>query len=152
MFGTVNWLALAPFSAAIYSAVFMYVGVPVRRFTTLMIMATGASNVSAVLVTGFLTIVKVVGEVVTTGVGIAESLTPPYASNFTVAVTITGTVYVITLTHAPLLMLLEKFQNVIIISFVRHHSGGVSATLAEPLGVLAAFGTFDAGLVWLIGP
>ena len=126
--------------------------VPVRRFITLMVTAMGASGASAVLVTGFPTIVKIAGEAVTTGAGIAESLTPPHANNFTAAVTIAGIAYAVTLTRAPLLMPLEKFQNAIIVSFVRHRSEGVLAALAKPLGALAAFGTFGAGLAWLIGP
>lgn len=152
VFGTVSWLILALFSPATRSVMFARADVPVRRFITLMVTAMGASGASAVLVTGFPTIVKIAGEAVTTGAGIAESLTPPHANNFTAAVTIAGIAYAVTLTRAPLLMPLEKFQNAIIVSFVRHRSEGVLAALAKPLGALAAFGTFGAGLAWLIGP
>ena len=152
VFGTVSWLILALFSSATRSVMFARADVPVRRFITLMVTAMGASGASAVLVTGFPTIVKIAGEAVTTDAGIAESLTPPHANNFTAAVTIAGIAYAVTLTRAPLLMPLEQFQNAIIVSFVRHRSEGVLAALAKPLGALAAFGTFGAGLAWLIGP
>ena len=73
VFGTVSWLILALFSPATRSVMFARADVPVRRFITLMVTAMGASGASAVLVTGFPTIVKIAGEAVTTGAGIAES-------------------------------------------------------------------------------
>ena len=67
------------------------------------------------------------------------------------AVTAAGIAYAVTLTRAPLLMPLEKFQNAIIVHFV-HRDGGPLAALAKPLGALFAFGLFGSALAWLIGP
>ncbi|MDO5030942.1 MAG: hypothetical protein Q4E11_10250 [Corynebacterium sp.] len=152
VFGTVSWLILAAVSPATRSVLFSRADVPVRRFIPLMATAMGAAGASAILVTGFPTLVKIAGEAVTAGSGVADTLTPPHAGNFTAAVTIAGIAYAVTLTRAPLLMPLEKFQNAIIVHFVRHRSEGVLTALAKPLGGLVAFGTFGAALAWLIGP
>lgn len=152
VFGTVSWLLLAALSPATREVLLARTDIPVRRFVTLMLTAMGASGASAVLVTGFPTIVKIAGEAVTAGSGVVETLAAPHGTGFTAAVTITGIAYAVTLTRAPLLMPLEKFQNAIIVHFVRHRSEGVLAALAKPLGALVAFGAFGAGLAWLIGP
>lgn len=151
--GTVSWLLLATFSPATRHALTARADVPVRRFIPLMLTAMGASGASAVLVTGFPTIVKIAGEKVTEASGIVADLSSSQHSGaFTAAVTITGIAYAVTLTRAPLLMPLEKFQNAIIVHFVQHRSEGVLAALAKPLGALVAFGAFGSALAWLIGP
>lgn len=152
VFGTISWLILAALSPATRSVLFARADVPVRRFIPLMATAMGAAGASSLLVTGFPTLVKIAGEAVTTGSGVADKLTLPHPNNFTAAVTIAGIAYAVTLTRAPLLMPLEKFQNAIIVHFVRHRSEGVLAALAKPLGGLVAFGAFGAVLAWLIGP
>nr|WP_240393835.1 hypothetical protein [Corynebacterium lactis] len=151
--GTVSWLILAAFSPATREALTARADVPVRRFIPLMLTAMGASGASAVLVTGFPTIVKIAGEAVSSGSGVATALdSSAHSGAFTAAVTITGIAYAVTLTRAPLLMPLEKFQNAIIVHFVRHRGEGVLAALAKPLGGLVAFGAFGSILAWLIGP
>lgn len=151
--GTVSWLLLAAFSPATRHALTARADVPVRRFIPLMLTAMGASGASAVLVTGFPTIVKIAGEKVSESSGIVTDLSASQHSGaFTAAVTITGIAYAVTLTRAPLLMPLEKFQNAIIVHFVQHRSEGVLAALAKPLGALVAFGAFGSALAWLIGP
>lgn len=134
--GTVSWLLLAAVSPATRRAMASRADVPVRRFVPLMITAMGAAGASAVLVTGFPTLVKISAD---HGAGVLG------------AVTAAGIAYAVTLTRAPLLMPLEKFQNAIIVHFVRS-TGGPLAALAKPLGALFAFGVFGSALAWLIGP
>ena len=134
--GTVSWLLLAAVSPATRRAMTLRADVPVRRFIPLMITAMGAAGASAVLVTGFPTLVKISAD---------------HGAGALGAVTAAGIAYAVTLTRAPLLMPLEKFQNAIIVHFV-HRDGGPLAALAKPLGALFAFGLFGSALAWLIGP
>lgn len=134
--GTVSWMLLAAASPATRRAMTARADVPVRRFIPLMATAMGAAGASAVLVTGFPTLVKISGD---HGVGVLG------------AVTVGGIAYAVTLTRAPLLMPLEKFQNAIIVHFVRSTQGPLAA-LAKPLGALFAFGAGGSVLAWLIGP
>ena len=134
--GTVSWLLLAAVSPATRRAMALRADVPVRRFIPLMITAMGAAGASAVLVTGFPTLVKISAD---------------HGAGALGAVTAAGIAYAVTLTRAPLLMPLEKFQNAIIVHFV-HRDGGPLAALAKPLGALFAFGLFGSALAWLIGP
>lgn len=166
VFGTISWLILAAISPATREVFTARADVPVRRFIPLMVTAMGASGASAVLVTGFPTLVKIAGEAVTAGAGTvsnaqavgelaanaANGTAAGLAGGFTAAVTITGIAYAVTLTRAPLLMPLEKFQNAIIVHFVQHRGEGVLAALAKPLFGLIAFGIVGSGLAWLIGP
>lgn len=160
--GTVSWLILAAVSPATRKVFTAHADVPVRRFIPLMVTAMGASGASAVLVTGFPTLVKIAGEAVTDGAGtvtnaaaaqnLAATVSSTSPASITAAVTITGIAYAVTLTRAPLLMPLEKFQNAIIVHFVQHRGEGVLTALAKPLLGLVAFGTFGSVLAWLIGP
>ncbi|MFC3849281.1 hypothetical protein ACFORJ_03740 [Corynebacterium hansenii] len=134
--GTVSWLLLAAVSPATRRAMMLRADVPVRRFVPLMVTAMGAAGASAVLVTGFPTLVKISAD---------------HGAGALGAVTAAGIAYAVTLTRAPLLMPLEKFQNAIIVHFVRA-TGGPLAALAKPLGALFAFGLFGSALAWLIGP
>ncbi|MFD5868335.1 hypothetical protein ACFWGD_06950 [Corynebacterium sp. NPDC060344] len=134
--GTASWLLLAAVSPATRRAMALRADVPVRRFIPLMITAMGAAGASAVLVTGFPTLVKISAD---------------HGAGALGAVTAAGIAYAVTLTRAPLLMPLEKFQNAIIVHFV-HRDGGPLAALAKPLGALFAFGLFGSALAWLIGP
>ena len=134
--GTVSWLLLAAVSPATRRAMTLRADVPVRRFIPLMITAMAAAGASAVLVTGFPTLVKISAD---------------HGAGALGAVTAAGIAYAVTLTRAPLLMPLEKFQNAIIVHFVRS-TGGPLAALSKPLGALLAFGLFGSALAWLIGP
>lgn len=134
--GTVSWLLLAAASPASRRALALRADVPVRKFVPLMLTAMVAAGASAVLVTGFPTLVKISADHGAGAVG---------------AVTAAGIAYAVTLTRAPLLMPLEKFQNAIIVHFV-HSTRGPLAALAKPLGGLFAFGAAGSALAWLIGP
>ena len=152
IFGTFSWLLLAAVNADTRAALTARADVPTRRFTPLMFAAMIASGASALLVTGFPTIIKIAGSTVTDGSGVATVLPADQPSSLGALVTIAGIAYAVTLTRAPLLMPLEKFQNAIIVHFVHNRSAGPIAALAKPLGALVAFGVVGAGLAWAIGP
>ncbi|MEJ6018804.1 hypothetical protein [Corynebacterium sp. H113] len=145
--GAMSWLGLVAFSPATRRALTKRADVPLRRFIPLMITAMWASGASAVLVTGFPTLVKLADDYATTAQGPLSGELGITAGGVTAA----AVAYAVTLTRAPLLMPLEKFQNAIIVHFVQRDGGPLSA-LAKPLGALIAFGTCGAGLAWLIGP
>lgn len=134
--GTISWVLLAAVSPATRRAMTLRADVPVRRFLPLMITAMGAAGASAVLITGFPALIKIAAE---------------HGAGATGSVTAIAIAYAVTLTRAPLLMPLEKFQNAIIVHFV-HRDGGPLGALAKPLGALFAFGLFGSALAWLIGP
>lgn len=152
VFGTISWLILAALNSDTRAALTARADVPTRRFIPLMLAAMIASGASALLVTGFPTIIKIAGSTVTAGSGVATVLPTDQPSSFGALVTIAGIAYAVTLTRAPLLMPLEKFQNAIIVHFVHNRDAGPIAALAKPLGALVIFGFVGAGLAWAIGP
>ncbi|WP_448851705.1 hypothetical protein [Corynebacterium sp. 335C] len=155
--GAVSWVIMIAVSPRTREVLTERADVPVRRFIPLMLTAMGASGASAVLITGFPTVVKLADDfdagpspVPTGGRSVADAIAaePSMAAAF---ITATAIAYSVNLTRAPLLMPLEKFQNAIIVGFV-HAEGNPLARLARPLGALVAFGLFGAALAWLIGP
>ncbi len=142
MIGTISWLLLVAVSPATREVLLLSADVPTRRFVRLMFTAMWASGASAVLVTGFPTLIK-----------LANDAASADTSALTAVATVTagGVIYAVTLTRAPLLMPLEKFQNAIIVHFV-HNANQPLKALAKPLGALVAFGAVGAALAWLIGP
>lgn len=146
--GTVSWIVIVALSPASRRALTQKADVPTRRFITLMITAMGASGASALLVTGFPTLVVLASRY---GVGSTEADAAQAAATGAVAVTAAGISYAVLLTRAPLLMPLEKFQNAIIVYFVKD-DGHPLVTLAKPLGALSAFGVAGSVAAWLIGP
>ena len=93
-----------------------------------------ASGSTAVLITGFPTLVK---------------LTNPDTTGQ--AVTAAAVIYAVTLTRAPLLVPLQQFQSAIIVRFVQGDRSPWNA-LAGPLAIVWAVGLVGSGLAWLIGP
>lgn len=96
--------------------------------------AMAASGATAVLITGFPTLVRV---------------TNPDSTGQ--AVTAAAVIYAVTLTRAPLLVPLQQFQSAIIVRFVRHQ-GHPFAALAAPVGLVWAVGLTGSGAAWLLGP
>lgn len=146
--GTVSWLIILAFSPASRQALTQRADVPTRRFIPLMVTAMGASGASALLVTGFPTLVVLASRY---GAGSSGGADLENAAAGAVAVTAAGISYAVLLTRAPLLMPLEKFQNAIIVYFVKDDRHPL-VTLAKPLGALAAFGLIGSAAAWLIGP
>ncbi|WP_394283620.1 hypothetical protein [Corynebacterium sp.] len=96
--------------------------------------AMAASGATAVLITGFPTLVRITNPD-TTGQ----------------AVTAAAVIYAVTLTRAPLLVPLQQFQSAIIVRFV-HKQGRPFTALAAPIALVWVVGVVGAGLAWLIGP
>lgn len=144
--GAASWLPLAAASPATRAALTARADVGPRRFTALMATAMVASGASALLVTGFATLVKLADDLGAGGTGPLGVPDPAVA-----AVTAAGIAYAVSLTRAPLLIPLEKFQNAIIVHFVRAE-GAPLAALARPLAALVAFGVAGACLAWPVGP
>ena len=151
--GAVSWVPLVLCSPRARAALQSRADVPARSFISLMLTAMAAAGASAVLVTGFPTLIKIAGEAVTEDAGVVASLPAVPADNSWAAlVTIGGIAYAVTLTRAPLLMPLEKFHNAIIVHFVHHRNEGALAALARPLAALVAFGGVGSLLAWALGP
>lgn len=133
--GAGTWVLIAASSAQVRSALRSAVtDVSPREFLRQAGTAMAASGATAVLITGFPTLVRITNPD-TTGQ----------------AVTAAAVIYAVTLTRAPLLVPLQQFQSAIIVRFVRHE-GHPFAALAAPLGLVWGIGVLGAGAAWLLGP
>lgn len=102
-----------------------------RRAGSAMI-ATGAS---AAIITGAPPLINATMEEPDTGTGVA----------------LTGIMLAVSLTRAPVLMPLQRFQSALIVYFVRHRDRMRQAVMLPAAAVLGV-GVLGAGLAWLIGP
>lgn len=130
--GAVSWLVLIACSAPLRAALFSHADVTTPQFLRRAGTAMAASGATAVLITGFPTIVR---------------FTHPETQD--VAITAAAIIYAVVLTRAPLLVPLQQLQSALIVRFVetRHISA-----LAKPLGLVWAVGIVGAALAWIIGP
>ena len=94
-------------------------------------LATGAS---AALITGFPVFV--------------QSTSAPDAGTW---VTVAGIINAVTLTRAPILVPLQRFQSALIVRFVEQR-GNLYGALAAPIGAVLGLGAAGGALAWLIGP
>lgn len=132
--GAVSWTVIVGFSRPAREALGSLTDVSARVFTRQALTAMAASGSTAVLITGFPTLVK---------------LTNPDTTGQ--AVTAAAVIYAVTLTRAPLLVPLQQFQSAIIVRFVQGNRSPWAA-LAGPLAIVWAVGLLGSGLAWLIGP
>lgn len=102
----------------------------VRRVGSAML-STGAS---AVLITGFPVLVGFTSE--------AEAGT---------VVGLAGILNAVTLTRAPILVPLQRFQSALIVRFVNNR-GNLYSALLTPMAVVLGLGLLGGGLAWLLGP
>lgn len=130
--GAVSWLVLIAMSAPLRAALFSPADVSVSQFLRRAGTAMAASGATAVLITGFPTIVR---------------FTHPESQD--AAVASAAIIYAVVLTRAPLLVPLQQLQSALIVRFVETRS--VSA-LAKPLGLVWLIGLVGAILAWAIGP
>lgn len=100
--GAVSWTVIVGFSRPAREALGSLTDVSARVFTRQALTAMAASGSTAVLITGFPTLVK---------------LTNPDTTGQ--AVTAAAVIYAVTLTRAPLLVPLQQFQSAIIVRFVQ---------------------------------
>ncbi|WP_230581969.1 hypothetical protein [Corynebacterium glutamicum] len=126
--GAVSWTVIVGFSHPAREALGSLTDVSARVFTRQALTAMEASGSTAVLITGFPTLVK---------------LTNPDTTGQ--AVTAAAVIYAVTLTRAPLLVPLQQFQSAIIVRFVQGNRSPWAA-LAEPLAIVWAVGLLGSGL------
>ncbi|MGP6174765.1 lipopolysaccharide biosynthesis protein [Corynebacterium sp. A21] len=132
--GAASWLVILASSAEARQAIRTGVDVDraslARRVGSAML-ATGAS---AVLITGFPVLVQATSE--------------PDAGTM---VTVAGIINAVTLTRAPILVPLQRFQSALIVRFVSNR-GNLYSALLTPVAVVLGIGVLGGGLAWLIGP
>lgn len=130
--GAVSWMVIVALSPALRKVLFSLADVPARQFLSRAVTAMAASGATAILITGFPTIVH---------------LTHPDTS--AELVTAASVIYAVTLTRAPILVPLQQFQSALIVRFVERRT---VRSLLGPLGIVWGVGIVGAGLAALLGP
>ncbi|MDO5668527.1 MAG: hypothetical protein Q4G50_00835 [Corynebacterium sp.] len=103
-------------------------------FTRRVLSAMVATGASAALITGFPVFV--------------QSTYPPGSGT---VVTVAGIINAVTLTRAPILVPLQRFQSALIVRFVEQR-GALYRALVMPVLAVLGIGVIGAGLAWLLGP
>ncbi|MCS4535606.1 lipopolysaccharide biosynthesis protein [Corynebacterium sp. HS2168-gen11] len=128
--GAVSWIVILALYADVRAILAATADVAPREFLTQAGYAMTASGATAIVITGFPTIVKLTHPEAAVGAAIS---------------------YAVILTRAPLLLPLQQFQSALIVRFVEHQHNLLRALL-RPAAVIWAVGIGGAGLAWLIGP
>lgn len=132
--GAGSWLILVLLSAPVRASLQLNADVPTRQFLTRLGYAIAASGASAILITGFPTLVQLT-----------------HGADSHAAVSTAVVVYAVTLTRAPILVPLQQFLSAIIVRFV-HHATHPRRALIQPLALIWLVGIVGAAAAWLIGP
>lgn len=132
--GSISWLVIVLCFGSVRSVLGSVADVPRGVFIRQALLAMAASGATAVLITGFPTLLKFTNPSAVAG-----------------GVSMAAISYAVILTRAPLLVPLQQFQSAIIVRFVKGTSGPLK-TLAGPLAIVWAVGLVGAGLAWLVGP
>ncbi|MDO5077794.1 hypothetical protein [Corynebacterium sp.] len=128
--GAASWVVVLAVSKSAREALRQPTDVNPRLFARRVAATMTATGASAALITGFPTLVKGTSE---TSAG--------------AAVTLGGIIMAITLTRAPILVPLQRFQSALIVRFMRQPKA-----LAQPLAAVFGVGLVGAAAAWLIGP
>lgn len=132
--GSISWLVIVLCFGSVRSVLGSVADVSRGVFIRQALLAMAASGATAVLITGFPTLLKFTNPSAVAG-----------------GVSMAAVSYAVILTRAPLLVPLQQFQSAIIVRFVKGTSGPLK-TLAGPLAIVWAVGIVGAGLAWLAGP
>lgn len=132
--GSISWLVIVLCFGSVRSVLGSVADVSRGIFVRQALLAMAASGATAVLITGFPTLLKFANPTEVAG-----------------GVSMAAVSYAVILTRAPLLVPLQQFQSAIIVRFVKGTSGPLK-TLAGPLAIVWGIGILGAGLAWLIGP
>lgn len=132
--GSISWLVIVLCFGSVRSVLGSVADVPRGVFIRQALLAMAASGATAVLITGFPTLLKFTNPSAVAG-----------------GVSMAAVSYAVILTRAPLLVPLQQFQSAIIVRFVKGTSGPLK-TLAGPLAIVWAVGLVGAGLAWVAGP
>ncbi|AGN18002.1 hypothetical protein J433_10602 [Corynebacterium glutamicum MT] len=132
--GSISWLVIVLCFGSVRSVLGSVADVSRGVFIRQALLAMAASGATAVLITGFPTLLKFTNPSAVAG-----------------GVSMAAVSYAVILTRAPLLVPLQQFQSAIIVRFVKGTSGPLK-TLAGPLAIVWAIGLVGAGFAWLVGP
>lgn len=132
--GSISWLVIVLCFGSVRSVLGSVADVSRGVFIRQALLAMAASGATAVLITGFPTLLKFTNPTAVAG-----------------GVSMAAISYAVILTRAPLLVPLQQFQSAIIVRFVKGTSGPLK-TLAGPLAIVWAVGLVGAGLAWVAGP
>lgn len=132
--GSISWLVIVLCFGSVRSVLGSVADVSRGVFIRQALLAMAASGATAVLITGFPTLLKFTNPSAVAG-----------------GVSMAAVSYAVILTRAPLLVPLQQFQSAIIVRFVKGTSGPLK-TLAGPLAIVWAVGIVGAGLAWVAGP
>lgn len=132
--GSISWLVIVLCFGSVRSVLGSVADVSRGVFIRQALLAMAASGATAVLITGFPTLLKFTNPSAVAG-----------------GVSMAAVSYAVILTRAPLLVPLQQFQSAIIVRFVKGTSGPLK-TLASPLAIVWAVGLVGAGFAWLVGP
>ncbi|MDU0479076.1 hypothetical protein QVA66_07465 [Staphylococcus chromogenes] len=132
--GALSWIAIVVCSARAKAALRVITDVSSSVFARNALQAMCATGATAVLITGFPTAMKLtLSDAPETGV------------------TMAGLMFAITLTRAPILVPLQRFQSALIVNFVENR-GQLFKALIRPVAAVMALGAIGAVAAWLIGP
>ena len=132
--GSISWLVIVLCFGSVRSVLGSVADVSRGVFIRQALLAMAASGATAVLITGFPTLLKFTNPTEVAG-----------------GVSMAAVSYAVILTRAPLLVPLQQFQSAIIVRFVKGTSGPLK-TLAGPLAIVWVIGIVGAGLAWVAGP
>lgn len=130
--GALSWLVVLLLSPA--ARVRPLVDVTRSALTRRVGSAMLATGASAALITGFPVFV--------------QTTSAPDAGT---VVTVAGMINAVTLTRAPILVPLQRFQSALIVRFVEKRDNLYGA-LAAPIGAVLGLGVLGGALAWLVGP
>ena len=132
--GAFAWMILACCSRDVRSAARALTDVSQTRYRRGITMAMLATGSSAAMVTGFPVAIRLTSDGMENG-----------------AVTVAGIMMAVTLTRAPILIPLQRFQPTLIVRFVRERSV-VARSVVLPVVVVMSIGFLGSAGAWLIGP
>ncbi|MDO4762184.1 MAG: hypothetical protein Q4A31_09725 [Corynebacterium sp.] len=128
--GALSWIVIIALYKDVRACGTARADVDVRQFLAKSGYAMAASGATAIVITGFPTIVQFAHPDAALGAAI---------------------VYAVILTRAPLLLPLQQFQSSLIVRFVAHSHQIVRAVI-QPLALVWVIGLCGAGAAWLCGP
>jgi O-antigen/teichoic acid export membrane protein len=133
--GSVTWLGILTFSGRARESARAPLDVSMPVYARRVGSAMLASGASAALITGFPVLLQATshGSATLTGVSVSALM------------------MAITLTRAPILVPLQRFQSALIVRFVGARDS-VVASLGRPLALVLGLGLVGAAAAWLIGP
>nr|WP_274709845.1 hypothetical protein [Corynebacterium sp. c6VSa_13] len=130
--GAASWLVMLAADARVRAAVGAGIDVEMGTFVRRAGSAMAASGASAIVITGIPLLIN--GAFPTAGS----------------AVTVAGIINAVTLTRAPVLVPLQRFQSALIVRFVQARSAWSS--LALPVAAVLGVGVVGAAAAWALGP